>query len=86
MFISAHKVTYFSLFSFLFSISLFFSEAPSLVFCGLINRSAGCDGLRECVYYNNFFALYNVMFVALIEPSRHIAVAASPLYKPPGVN
>lgn len=62
------------------------AEAPLCVHCGLIKSSPGlCRGKRMCLL-QHFYAIYNVQFVVLIEPSRPIEIAASALSKSLGVN
>lgn len=69
------------------SFSFFFcGKAPSHPCWGLIKNSPGlCRGKRMCLL-QHFYAIYNVQFVCLIEPSRPIEITASALFNSLGVN
>lgn len=69
--------------SFLLSLS---AEAPSCVHCGLIKSSPGFGRVKRMCLLQHFYAIYNVQFVVLIEPSRPIEIAASARSKSLRVN
>lgn len=61
-------------------------KALSCVYCGLIKSSPGFSrGTRMCLL-QHFYAMYNVQFVVLIEPSRPLQIAASALSNPLEIN
>lgn len=57
-------------------------KAPS---CLIKNSPRLCKGRRMCLL-QHFYALNNVQFVVLIEPSRPVEIAASALFNSLGVN
>lgn len=81
---TCHKGKPFSSHTFLFFCFvlsfLLLCERASCRCCGLIKNSLGlCRGKRMCLR-QHFYAIYNVQFVVLIEPSRPTEIAASALF------